>query len=123
MEYLEQGSLDAFIEERSPIDLEQCLQLFEDIAIGMFRARERHTSLRSKASQYPAGSREIPTGHFGQSRLSTDQSPALGTLFYMWPEQADLTAVPDIRWDVYGLGAIYFYSDRSVSTSPATATA
>ena len=42
---------------------------------------------------------------FGQSRLVDERSPALGTLFYMAPEQADLKAVPDARWDVYGLGA------------------
>jgi hypothetical protein len=43
---------------------------------------------------------------FGQSRLSCDQTPALGTLFFMAPEQADLDAVPDARWDVYALGAL-----------------
>jgi hypothetical protein len=45
---------------------------------------------------------------FGQSRLSHEQRPALGTLFYMAPEQADLNAVPDVRWDVYALGAILY---------------
>ena len=45
---------------------------------------------------------------FGQARLSHEQSPALGTLFYMAPEQADLAAVPDPRWDVYALGAIFY---------------
>ncbi|MEX2027832.1 MAG: hypothetical protein WEH44_11025, partial [Pirellulaceae bacterium] len=45
---------------------------------------------------------------FGQSRLSHEQRPALGTLFYMAPEQADLEAVPDVRWDVYALGAILY---------------
>jgi hypothetical protein len=45
---------------------------------------------------------------FGQSRLSHEQSPALGTLFYMAPEQADLNALPDARWDVYALGAILY---------------
>ena len=43
---------------------------------------------------------------FGQSRLSTEQAPALGTMFYMAPEQADLAAAPDVRWDVYALGAL-----------------
>jgi hypothetical protein len=47
-------------------------------------------------------------GDFGQSRLTTEQSPALGTLFYMAPEQADLSAVPDARWDVYALGALLY---------------
>jgi hypothetical protein len=45
---------------------------------------------------------------FGQSRLSHEQTPALGTLFYMAPEQADLDAVPDSRWDVYALGALLY---------------
>ena len=43
---------------------------------------------------------------FGQSRLADENSHALGTLFYMAPEQADLKAVPDARWDVYALGAL-----------------
>ncbi len=45
---------------------------------------------------------------FGQSRLSHEQTPALGTLFYMAPEQADPQAVPDARWDVYALGAMLY---------------
>jgi hypothetical protein len=46
---------------------------------------------------------------FGQARLSSEQSPALGTLFYMAPEQADLQATPDPRWDVYALGALLYH--------------
>lgn len=45
---------------------------------------------------------------FGQSRLADEHSHSLGTLFYMAPEQADLKAVPDARWDVYALGALIF---------------
>lgn len=46
---------------------------------------------------------------FGQSRLADEQSHALGTLFYMAPEQADLKGVPDARWDVYALGALLYH--------------
>ncbi len=44
---------------------------------------------------------------FGQAHLSDDAAPALGTFFYMAPEQADdAPQIPDTRWDVYGLGAL-----------------
>jgi hypothetical protein len=46
---------------------------------------------------------------FGQSRMSHEQSPALGTLYYMAPEQADLEALPDARWDVYAVGALLYH--------------
>lgn len=46
---------------------------------------------------------------FGQARLSNEQSPALGTMYYMAPEQADLNAVPNARWDVYALGALLYH--------------
>ena len=45
---------------------------------------------------------------FGQSRMSHEQEPSLGTLFFMAPEQADLTASVDAKWDVYALGAILY---------------
>lgn len=42
---------------------------------------------------------------FGQSRSVEDSVSALGTFGYMAPEQARPGALPDARWDVYGLGA------------------
>ncbi len=41
--------------------------------------------------------------------MSHEQSPALGTLYYMAPEQANLEALPDARWDVYAVGAILYH--------------
>ncbi len=40
--------------------------------------------------------------------MSHEQQPSLGTLFFMAPEQADLAASADARWDVYALGAILY---------------
>jgi len=49
---------------------------------------------------------------FGQAHLSMESQASsvnLGTFYYMAPEQADLTKqIPDTRWDVYGLGAIFY---------------
>ncbi len=46
---------------------------------------------------------------FGQAHLGTDASPALGTFFYMAPDQATLgRTLPDTRWDVYALGAVLY---------------
>lgn len=42
---------------------------------------------------------------FGQARTLGDQGNSFGTLGYMAPEQAAGDGQPDVRWDVYGLGA------------------
>lgn len=42
---------------------------------------------------------------FGQARTLGDHGNSFGTLGYMAPEQAAGDAQPDVRWDVYGLGA------------------
>ncbi len=47
---------------------------------------------------------------FGQARTNNDDTGALGTMLYMAPEQAfpaghPQYGHPDVRWDVYGLGA------------------
>lgn len=50
---------------------------------------------------------------FGQSRVFSESAASLGTLFYMAPEQAVPAQLgspiqPDVRWDVYALGATTF---------------
>jgi hypothetical protein len=48
---------------------------------------------------------------FGQAHLATDDTPALGTFFYMPPDQADAAlrkAKSDSSWDVYALGALLY---------------
>lgn len=110
MEYLERGSLEDLLRERGPLPVHEAVDLFHDVLSGMQHAHAKgvfHCDL--KPANILLGEDGRPRiADFGQSRLSNEQSPALGTLFYMAPEQADLSATPDMRWDVYALGAIFY---------------
>ncbi len=108
MEYVENGSLADHLEKHGPISVPEALEIFREVAVGLSHAHGKgvlHCDLKP-------GNVLLDQDHkprladFGQSRLSHEQVPALGTLFYMAPEQADLEAVPDARWDVYALGAL-----------------
>lgn len=109
MEYLEQGSLAERL-QAGPLGAQQAIELFRDVAIGLLHAHSKgvlHCDLKP-ANILLDQDGKPRLADFGQSRLSHEQLPALGTLFYMAPEQADLSAVPDSRWDVYALGALLF---------------
>ena len=109
MEYLERGSLaDRIAEGAVPVD--EAVSLVRDVAIGLVHAHGKgvlHCDLKP-ANILLDEDGKPRLADFGQSRLSTEQTPALGTMFYMAPEQADLEAVPDARWDVYALGALLY---------------
>lgn len=102
------GSLSEYLRETPP-DPRTAVRLFEQIIEAMAFVHAKgviHCDLK------PGNILLSEDGHpliadFGQSHLATNISPALGTFFYMAPEQANLEAtVPDTRWDVYALGAI-----------------
>src|SRR5262249_40496868 len=83
---------------------------FREVAVGLLHAHAKgvlHCDLKPANVLLDQDGRPR-LADFGQSRLSHEQTPALGTLFYMAPEQADLQAVPDVRWDVYALGALLY---------------
>jgi hypothetical protein len=110
MEYVEQGSLDDRLRRLGTLNVPQAVELFHDIAIGLVHAHGKgvvHCDIKP-ANILIDQDGKPRLADFGQSRLSHEQKPALGTLFYMAPEQADLQAVPDVRWDVYALGAILY---------------
>jgi hypothetical protein len=109
MEYLEHGSLEDLL-RHGPLPVAEAVALFRDIAVGLVHAHNKgilHCDLKP-ANVLLDQDRRPHLADFGQSRLTHEMSPALGTLFYMAPEQADLKAAPDARWDVYALGAVVY---------------
>jgi hypothetical protein len=109
MEYLENGSLEDLLRQ-GPLAVNEAVVLFRDIAKGLVHAHDKgilHCDLKP-ANVLLDGDRHPRLADFGQSRLTNELSPALGTLFYMAPEQADLKSAPDARWDVYSLGAVMY---------------
>jgi hypothetical protein len=110
MEYVENGSLDDLLQQYGRLPVEAAVELFSELAVGLVHAHGKgvlHCDLKP-ANVLLDQDNKPRLADFGQSRLSDDQTPALGTLFYMAPEQADLEAVPDVCWDVYALGAILY---------------
>jgi len=110
MEYIENGSLEDLLRERGRLNVRDADELFREIAIGLLHAHGKgvlHCDLKPANILLDLDNKPR-LADFGQSRLTHEQSPALGTLFYMAPEQADLNAVPDSCWDVYALGALLY---------------
>ncbi len=110
MEFIENGSLEQLIQRDEPRSIDQVVALFREIATGLNHAHAKgilHCDLKPANVLLDRDARPR-LADFGQSRLTNEQTPSLGTLFYMAPEQADLEALPDARWDVYALGAILY---------------
>ncbi len=110
MDYIEHGSLEDRLKRQGPLTANEAIELFQELATGMMHLHDKgvlHCDLKPGNVLLDQDGKPR-VADFGQSRLSTDETPALGTLFYMAPEQADLKAAPDASWDVYGLGALFF---------------
>ena len=110
MEYLENGSLAALLTQ-GRLPPQEAVRIAKSILQALVHAHGSgilHCDLKP-ANVLLDADFEPRLCDFGQSRLSTEQDPALGTLFYMAPEQADLNAIPDARWDVYALGALLYH--------------
>lgn len=110
MEYLERGSLAGLLAD-GPLPVREAIRITKGILQALVYAHGSgilHCDLKP-ANVLLDADLEPRLCDFGQSRLSCEQAPALGTLFYMAPEQADLQAVPDARWDVYALGSVLFH--------------
>lgn len=110
MEYLENGSLASSL-ANGPLATNEAVRIATRICQALVHA---HGSGILHCDLKPANilldqDFEPRLCDFGQSRLADEHSHALGTLYYMAPEQADLRAVPDARWDVYALGALIYH--------------
>ena len=110
MTFAEGGSLAARL-EKGPIPLPEALALFKNIVRTLAYVHAhgvRHCDLKPANILLDSLGQPL-VADFGQAHLSDDAAPALGTFFYMAPEQADLDhKIPDTRWDVYGLGALFY---------------
>lgn len=117
MELVNGGSLEDLLQSRGRLPVDDAVQMFRDICIGLNHCHAKgvlHCDI--KPANILLGDEQEPRlADFGQSRLSDDQTPALGTLFYMAPEQAHLNSTPDVSWDVYAVGAIVY---RMLTGSP-----
>ncbi len=110
MEYVSGGSLEDLLQTRSRLPVAEAVEMFRKICVGLNRCHAKgvlHCDVKP-ANILLGDDNEPRLADFGQSRLSSEQTPALGTLFYMAPEQADLNSTPDASWDVYAAGAIMF---------------
>lgn len=109
MEFMENGSLEDLL-RANPISTQDAVSYFHEVAVALVHAHNKgilHCDLKP-ANILLDQERRPRLADFGQSRLTNETAPALGTLFYMAPEQADLSATPDARWDVYALGAVMY---------------
>ena len=106
----EGGSLAARL-KAGPLPLREALSFFRQIAeaLAFVHAKGiRHCDLKPGNVLLNQHGQPL-IADFGQAHLSDDAAPALGTFFYMAPEQAEAAPqIPDTRWDVYGLGALFF---------------
>lgn len=110
MEYLENGSLEDMIRAQGSLGVSLTAKILREVAEGLSYAHGKgvlHCDLKPANVMLDHDWRPR-LADFGQSRMTDDQTPSLGTLFFMAPEQADLSASPDAAWDVYALGAIAY---------------
>lgn len=109
MEYLPGGSLAETL-DRGRVQPDQALELCRQVAEALVYLHSKailHCDLKP-ANVLLDGRGGIRLGDLGQARARNERGSVAGTLFYMAPEQAVPGAQPDVRSDLYSLGAILF---------------
>ncbi len=108
MQYAEGGSLAGRL-KAGTLPPDEVSRLAGQLAAALAAVHARgivHCDLKPANILLDAGGSPL-LADFGQAQLVGEDAPALGTLFYMPPDQADLDRrTPDPRWDVYALGAV-----------------
>jgi serine/threonine protein kinase len=123
MELLEGQSLDQLIAARGPLPAEEVLQLFEQFGHGLAAAHAAgiiHRDLkpenvfiaRSKRVGLPFVVKILDFGiaKWTQEAKTASGSQAIGTPFWMSPEQAQLSGRIGPRTDLWALGLLAFYA-------------
>lgn len=113
MDLLEEGSLEGALS--APVPVERAAAWMEDVAKALAYVHAKgliHCDLKP-ANILLDEEKRVRVADFGQSRIVTDSAGALGTLFYMAPEQAaaeddGAEFRADVRWDVFALGATLY---------------
>ncbi|MEZ6042021.1 MAG: protein kinase [Planctomycetaceae bacterium] len=110
MEFVENGSLGSYL-AAGPLSVDEAVRITREVCSALIDAHGAgvlHCDLKPD-NVLLDGQLHARICDFGQARMSHEQSPALGTLYYMAPEQADMQALPDSRWDVYAVGAMMYH--------------
>ena len=110
MEFVENGSLGNYL-TRGALSVDESIRIIREVCSALIDAHGAgvlHCDLKPD-NVLLDGQMHARICDFGQARMSHEQSPALGTLYYMAPEQADLDSLPDARWDVYAIGALLYH--------------
>lgn len=110
MEFVENGSLGNLL-ARGPLPVTEAVRIIREVCSALIDAHGAgvlHCDLKPDNVLLDV-QLHARICDFGQARMSHEQSPSLGTLYYMAPEQADLDALPDARWDVYAVGALFYH--------------
>jgi len=110
MEFVENGPLSGLM-ARGPLSTNEAVRIAKEVCRALIEAHGAgvlHCDLKPDNVLLDS-QQQVRLCDFGQSRMSHERSPALGTLYYMAPEQADLEAIADARWDVYAVGALLYH--------------
>ncbi|MBI5200914.1 MAG: protein kinase, partial [Elusimicrobia bacterium] len=115
MEYMEGGALTRFVDSKNRATPEQAAEWAEQIAHALCYVHTKgvlHCDLKP-ANILLDDQGRVRVADFGQSRIVSESTGALGTLYFMAPEQAltfkqNEQLCPDARWDLFGLGATLY---------------